>query len=171
MQTLIRQGLRISAVGLLAAWPLLASEGESASAEAEATLQSMRQSVQAIRSMGTLLFDWLAEADPSSVVSKGQPPKVMDWASCQTVAVERIQEILVPPEGEELVFEDGWGHRLEFCLQEKPESDSWYRVGIRSPGKDGKYEGTEYEPGPFAVTEVDRDLVWINGYFVTYPQR
>jgi len=169
MRLLIRQGLRISAVGLMAAWPLLASEGESAAADVEANLQAMKQSVGAVRGMSTLLFDWLAEADPSSAVSQSQPPKVMNWADCQPVSAERIKEILVPPEGEDLVFVDGWNHPLEFCLLEDPEIDSWYRVGVRSPGKDGRYEGTEYEPGPFRATDVDRDLVWINGYFVTYP--
>ena len=171
MRILVRHGLWILILGLLAVCPSAASDGQVASEDAEANRQAMRQSVGAVRSMGAMLFDWLAEADPSSVVSKSQPPKLMNWSSCRPASAGRIKEILVPPEGEELVFADGWGHPLEFCLLEDPEADSWYRVGIRSPGKDGKYEGTEYEPGPFNMTEVDRDLVWINGYFVTYPQR
>jgi hypothetical protein len=42
-------------------------------------------------------------------------------------------------------------------------------AGIRSPGKDGVFEGSSYTPGPFAVSAFDRDVVWIDGFFVTWP--
>ncbi len=171
MQTLFRYGVSLLLVSQLVAWPSPAEAQEEAASEAEADLQAMRQSVKTVRSMGAQLYAWLAEADPESATSSWQPPKEVDWQACPAVSAERIRELLEPLATEELVFTDGWGHPLQFCLQEDPETDSWYRAGIRSPGKDGVFQDTAYEPGPFTVQEVDRDMVWVNGYFWSYPSR
>lgn len=171
MGNLIGQGVSIGVAFLLAASPSSASDTQSESATATADLQAMKQSVQTIRNLGAALYERLEEIDPSVVVSQSGPPEVMNWGDCRSVPAAEIGEILESMQDRELAFDDGWGHPLEFCLVEDSDSNSWYRVGIRTPGKDGKYQGTEYEPGPFLVTEVDRDIVWINGYFWTYPGR
>ena len=42
---------------------------------------------------------------------------------------------------------------------------------IRSAGRDGQFEGDQYTIGAFEVTDYDRDIVWINGFFVRWPQK
>ena len=41
--------------------------------------------------------------------------------------------------------------------------------GVRSRGRDGVAEGDAYTWGSFPPTEYDRDIVWMNGVFVTWP--
>lgn len=44
-------------------------------------------------------------------------------------------------------------------------------AGVRSPGRDGVFEGTTYAAGAYPVSDLDRDVVWIDGYFVTWPSK
>lgn len=55
---------------------------------------------------------------------------------------------------------DGWGRALEFAAEERV-------YAIRSAGRDGVYEGTDYES--VATDSPDCDIVYSNGRFVTWP--
>lgn len=55
---------------------------------------------------------------------------------------------------------DGWGRPYEFAAEERVYS-------IRSAGRDGIYEGTDYES--VATDSPDCDIVYSNGRFVTWP--
>ena len=66
---------------------------------------------------------------------------------------------------------DGWGHPLEYCLRTDGALGAQYQLGVRGAGRDGRFEGDAYSTGPFPPTDVDRDVVWIDGFFVTWPER
>lgn len=56
---------------------------------------------------------------------------------------------------------DGWGRPLQFGAEGR-------LYAIRSSGRDGKYEGDDYEDGP--GENPDCDIVYSNGNFVRYPE-
>lgn len=56
---------------------------------------------------------------------------------------------------------DGWSRNLEFAAQDKV-------YAIRSPGRDGVFEGTDYSTD--GTTDPDCDIVFSNGNFVRYPE-
>jgi type II secretion system protein G len=56
---------------------------------------------------------------------------------------------------------DGWGRPLEFGAEGKV-------YAIRSSGRDGKFEGDDYEDG--TGENPDCDIVFSNGTFVRYPE-
>jgi general secretion pathway protein G len=56
---------------------------------------------------------------------------------------------------------DGWSRNLEFGAQDK-------LYAIRSPGRDGVFEGTDYSTE--GTTNPDCDIVFSNGNFVRYPE-
>lgn len=48
----------------------------------------------------------------------------------------------------------------------RPEGRRRWR---RPPGRDGTYSGDSYKVGPFPPDEHDTDVVWADGYFVSWP--
>ena len=56
---------------------------------------------------------------------------------------------------------DGWGNPLEFSTEGKV-------YAIRSPGRDGVFEGTSYSMD--STTSPDCDIVYSNGAFIRYPE-
>jgi type II secretion system protein G len=63
---------------------------------------------------------------------------------------------------------DGWGHALDFNA-DKPIGDpkAAASYAIRSPGRDGLFEGTNYNDG--ATTNYDCDIIYSNGQFIVWP--
>ena len=64
---------------------------------------------------------------------------------------------------------DGWGSPLEFRT-DSPIGNATAAAGyaIRSPGRDGKYQGISYEGN--ATTNYDCDIVYTSGQFVAWPE-
>ena len=60
-----------------------------------------------------------------------------------------------------------WGHPYEFALNEDLLAPAV--MSVRSPGRDGVFEGNRYFFGPFGLEEFDRDVVWADGYFIAWP--
>lgn len=77
-----------------------------------------------------------------------------------TVAYDTLQEALTPNYMKSVPKSDGWGRPLEFAANGRV-------YAIRSPGRDGEYEGTAYVPGE--TDSPDCDIVYSNGRFVRYP--
>jgi hypothetical protein len=75
---------------------------------------------------------------------------------------------LVPEYINEVPRHDGWGHELELCLEREVLATT-HGAGIRSPGRDGRFEGDGYTAGPFPPAEPDHDVVWMDGFFVAWP--
>jgi hypothetical protein len=44
-------------------------------------------------------------------------------------------------------------------------------MAIRSPGNDGTFSGNRYELGAFQPGDANQDLVWMNGFFIRWPER
>ena len=76
------------------------------------------------------------------------------------VTFVELETALTPNYLRDLPQRDGWGYPLEFAIE-----DGVY--AIRSAGRDGTYEGTDYNEAEFASP--DCDIVYSNGRFVRYP--
>lgn len=129
---------------------------------------------QRIRDAGTALMSWITDAAagqqwPSREEGADNTWVQVDWAQCLEIGYEDLESLLVPDYIHELPATDAWGHRLEFCLDRNPTPPAQFLAGVRSPGRDGTFEGDTYRRQAFPESDVDRDTVWIDGYFITWP--
>lgn len=77
------------------------------------------------------------------------------------ITFSQLQTTLTPGFIKALPRVDGWGKEFEFAAEGKI-------YAIRSPGRDGIYEGTTYSTN--ATSSPDCDIVFSNGNFVRYPE-
>lgn len=81
-----------------------------------------------------------------------------------TTAVEYdgLHAALVPTYSRTIPRFDGWSRPLDFGLGTGPRD-----YAIRSMGRDGQLQSGAYTPGE--TTDMDCDIVFSNGSFITYP--
>ncbi len=134
--------------------------------------KALKRTLADIRNTGTALFSWLVDhIDDGDVGGEGEKePDVVDWSACPSISQQDLQALLVPEYAQEVPKTDGWGNEVEFCLRKDDLGANRYVVGMRSPGRDGAFEGVEYKVGAFSPGDLDRDLVWIDGFFITWPE-
>jgi hypothetical protein len=96
-------------------------------------------------------------------------PKQVRWDRCPGVQHAELEELLVPAYLRELPAEDAWDRPLQFCLDRRL-AGSEQQYGVRSAGSDGRYGTDRYEVGGFPDTSLDADLVWMDGYFIRWPE-
>lgn len=78
------------------------------------------------------------------------------------VTYEDLRGALSPTYSRVLPRSDGWGRPFEFAVGNGPK-----QYAIRSAGRDGAMESTEYTAGE--VDDPDCDIIYANGSFITYP--
>lgn len=149
--------------------------------------QAQARTVQEMRNVGTAMFSWLVdrvndENDPGSFDPKESracvTTKEDEVGSCDMVIIDRLpvishQEltrILVPQYIDAIPERDGWGNPYEFRLEHKNTLNKDI-MAIRSAGGDGKFSGAQYKPGHFPPAEAGNDLVWLDGFFIRWPER
>lgn len=168
---------RKTALGVLLA---LTASGFLTAPAALADGAEQRTTLETMRNVGKAMFLYVAaqtvagkapcvEGEAGSAQMPSEQPSGVDWSRCPGVSYDEANALLGPYlEPDPLPRVDGWGHALQFCIR---TAGSGFFVGIRSPGRDGRFDGNVYQAGAFVPDELDRDLVWIDGYFVTWPQR
>ena len=173
--TRLRNVLAAGLVAALAAIALTDALPATAASEARpstADLEGVRGSVVDIRTIGTAMFRWLRDQpikrgalqDPGA---PGEETPAWDWRDCKSISHRELEAILVPDYLDVLPAEDPWRNDYEFCLN--PDLESTPVLGVRGRGSDGRFEGYEYLVGGFPSKEAERDIVWSDGYFVTWP--
>lgn len=138
------------------------------------------ETLTAIRNSGTVLMSWHTDAylenpPPETAQTESSPqdrvdPTEYDWNDCVPISHEELVEMVEGIYIAEMPRHDAWGHELEFCLAVDDIHRDGMIAGIRSPGRDGVFDDAPYVPGPYPTSELDRDIVWINGFFITWPQ-
>ncbi|HEX6203894.1 MAG TPA: hypothetical protein VF100_12890 [Thermoanaerobaculia bacterium] len=96
-------------------------------------------------------------------------PKELRWDRCPGLGHAELVELLVPAYLREVPEEDSWGRPLQFCLDRRLNAAS-QQYGVRSAGNDGDWENDPYRVGGFPETRLTSDLVWMDGYFVRWPE-
>ena len=167
-------GLGIAAVSL-AFLPssVLAASAPKGSPEERATIQDCRN-------VGTAMFHWLQdqvaaqpkdkrkEADAKASPQDGEGSAV-EMSRIPMISREELAKVLVPKYIAQIPEADGWGHPYEYRLETKDLS-ARNIMAIRSGGSDGQFSGGTYTLGAFPPSDETQDLVWMDGYFVRWPQ-
>ena len=116
------------------------------------------------------MYAWLTdlESTPSGAgPGEEATPDRFSWSRCPPISYAEITRLLVPEYIAAVPKTDGWGHPLEYCLRADGALGTQYQLGVRGAGRNGRFESDAYSTSPFPPTDVDRDVVWIDGFFVT----
>ena len=146
-------------------------------------LQKAKQkaSVADMRNLGTAWMSWVT--DQVSAGSAGLAIKQLNWTSdLPNVIAPDALALLLVGDGDQFYLQrmptaDGWQNPYEFKAAFTAGQSATYAalitssrmIGIRSPGRNGDFDGTTYTNGTFLSTEYDSDIVWSDGYFVRAP--
>lgn len=144
-------------------------ENQPASNDTEA----QKRTIADIRNTGTAMFSWLTDQVGASAAGQSQTeqaPKTLELKHYPLVSHEQLAKILVPDYIQKIPATDGWGHPFEYYLNTANPMAPQV-MGIRSPGRDGKFSAASYTVGPFEPSDFDQDIVWADGYFVRWPQK
>ncbi len=127
-----------------------------------------KRTVGDMRNVGGAWFSWLT--DQVGAASAGAT--TFDFSFGTTIDATTLQTTLFPSSTffyiQTVPPKDGWGNDYEYRLNSSQLLGSQV-MGIRSPGRDDSFEGTDYTVGPFVTTAYDTDIVWADGFFVAYP--
>lgn len=128
---------------------------------------AQKQTVQDLRNTGTAMMSWLT--DQVSAAAAGQSSVVVNMDAVPITQYEDLRPLLVPRYIQYVPEKDGWGNPYEFYLNTDGLEEEEV-MAIRSPGRDGAFEGDEYQAGGFPRTDYDRDIVWKDGFFARWPE-
>ena len=120
-----------------------------------------KRTIADMRNLGTAWMSWLTD----QVGGSGPLPSGLP----EHPTAEELEAVLSPTYILKVPKTDGWGHPFELWIN----SDLMQTptMLIRSPGRDGVFEeGDPFEEVQFPIGDYDRDLVWVDGIFVRYPQ-
>ena len=137
--------------------------------EVQVASSDLGNTVSLVRTAGSIMYFGLMKIDPDDGSAPEQPVSTVDWSLCPQVDFETVADMAARRGLDPLPVVDAWGHSLEYCLAIESE-DGDHRLGVRSAGADGIFQGPVYEIGSFAPSDTASDVVWIDGYFATWPQ-
>jgi len=141
-----------------------------------------KSTVADIRNIGLAWMSWVT--DQLSAGAAGQyVTGQLNWTEDlpEAVAASALDALLVGDLSQfylqRLKTDDGWLNPLEFRAVFTAGSPTTYSallatghmIGIRSPGRDGSFDGTTYTSGTSSSASYDCDIVWSDGYFVRAP--
>lgn len=170
--------MRRSIPGLLLALAVLTRHPAAASDPAPATdpnAVKTQQTLAAMRDVGASIFAWITynipDEPPPGVTPQriGKVPMV-DWSQCPPISHSELTKLIVPDHILEVPAHDGWGNPFEFCLNRANLFVGTYLVGVRSSGSDGRFDDKPFPPGSFDPRHYDHDIVWLDAFFVAWPE-
>lgn len=127
--------------------------------------ERQKRTVADIRNVGTAMFSWLTDQVGAGAAGEQQ----IDLAQYPAISRDELQGILVPTYIKVVPEKDGWGHPYEYYLAAK-EPLAEKVMCIRSPGRDGAFSAWAYKIGSVNPQDFDQDIVWCDGFFVSWPQ-
>jgi hypothetical protein len=135
--------------------------------------KAQKRTVADIQNTGTAMYSWLVEqtGERGSAQPQAQEDRTtVDLEQYSLISRKDLEKILVPRYYiGEIPETDGWGHAYEFYLNVAPPLAP-QMMGMRSPGRDGKFSGSAYRAVPFAPNNFDEDIIWVDNKFVRWPQ-
>jgi len=133
--------------------------------------EAQKRTVADIRNTGTAMFSWLTDQVGAAAAGQSQTEiGDIDLDDYSVLSRDEVQSILLPQYMQTVPEKDGWGNPYEYYLNvENPLAVQV--MGIRSPGRDGRFSADSYTVTSFDPSEFDEDIVWADGFFVRWPQR
>jgi len=127
-----------------------------------------KRTVADMRNTGTAMFSWLT--DQVGAAAAGQSATEIDLRDYPSMSRADLSTILVPTYLQKVPELDGWEHPYEYSLNvANPLARSV--MAIRSSGRDGFTDGDVYTVTSFVPGDYDQDIVWVDGFFVRWPQK
>lgn len=181
----VRRPLAVLSLPLLLAAPALAGENHgtkgscalrsSGEAKAHAHAGEQWRAISELRDVGTAMFAWYVDAldarhQAELPKSDEPPPTTMRFDSVPAISHAELAELLVPKYLAAVPEKDPWDNPYEFRLS-TANLGAPTIMGLRSAGCDGKTAGETYTIGAFASADTAQDLVWMDGFFVRWPER
>lgn len=131
-----------------------------------------KRTVGDMRDVGAAWFSWLT--DQVGAAAAGTTAKTYSLPG-SSVTGDTLLQTLYPNDNmfyiQEVPNTDGWGGPMEYWYSGNPLSAQV--MAVRSFGRDGTAgpngSGNAYPMGPFLASDYDQDIVWADGFFVTYP--
>lgn len=120
------------------------------------------------RLLGGAMMGWLT--DQVGAAAAGAQSTVVDLAQYKAVTPAVLANALVPTYIQEVPAYDGWKRAYDLYLDTVPPIETQV-MGIRSAGQGGVTSGDTYVSGAFEPTQYEEDIVWVDGFFVRWPQR
>lgn len=133
--------------------------------------QAQARTVADIRNVGTAMFSWLmdqvgfASPRPSQVAADA----TVNLFHYSAISHSALESLLVPQYIQSVPELDGWGWHYDYYL-DTADPLGQQVMAIRSPGRDGAFEGDVYTIGSFDPDHFDKDIVWTDGFFVRWPE-
>lgn len=127
-----------------------------------------------MRDLGAAWMSWLT--DQASAAAAGASTKTYNFtALSETLTADELMNTLyISPNmfyTRNVPSRDGWARPFDYRWSGDPSKATV--IGIRSYARDGAEgpngSGGDYPMGPFLTSDYDQDIVWADGYFVTYP--
>lgn len=118
------------------------------------------RTIDDLRKLGHAWMAWQFD-----MMSAANPPKLPPHPTAKD-----LEAVLTPEYIQEIPAVDGWQNKLELTLSSQRTSVGVNSISIRSPGADGVFEEFPQEPKAFLPTDYDHDLVWQDGYLLTWPE-
>jgi len=131
-----------------------------------------KRTVGDMRDVGAAWFSWLTDQVGAAAAGTGAKTYTLPGTS---IDGDALLITLFPNTNmfyiQEVPNTDGWGGNMEYYYSGNPLSAQV--MGIRSFGRDATAgpngSGTTYTMGPFLSSDYDQDIVWADGFFVSYP--
>jgi hypothetical protein len=133
--------------------------------------QAQARTSKDILRVGVAMFSWLT--DQVGFADQRQSPEpasaTVDFTDYPPISHGDLQSLLVPQYIRSVPEMDGWGRPYDFRLN-TVDPLGQHVMAVRSPGRDGTFEGDLYTVGSFDPDHFDEDIAWADGAFVRRPE-
>lgn len=127
-----------------------------------------KRTVADIRITGTAMMAWLS--DEVGAAAAGQTETAVDMSNYKAITRAELSQLLVPHYIEVVPFLDGWKTPYEYFLDTENPLNRQV-MGIGSGGLDKSSIGGTYTISSFDPTDYEQDILWVDGFFVRWPQK
>jgi general secretion pathway protein G len=158
--TLIELLIVVAIIGLLAAMliPNLLDAMQKA---------KQKKTMADCRLLGGSMMGWLTDQVGAGAAGASG---TVDLGVYTPISRTDLSKTLTPTYIQTIPLFDGWKRPYDLYLLTVPPLDKNV-MGIRSAGQGAVTSGDVYTPGSFEPTDYAQDIVWVDGFFVRWPQR
>ncbi len=159
--TLIELLIVVAIIGLLAAMliPNLLDAMQKA---------KQKKTMADCRLVGGSMMGWLT--DQVGAAAAGAAVTTVAISDYSPIGRDDLAKQIVPTYIQDVPLLDGWKKPYDYYL-DTADPHGASVMAVRSAGQGNSFETDTYTPGAFEPTDYSQDIVWVDGFFVRWPQR